>query len=151
MGNLQAKAPNMDRDKDNKKQKVVQKYNLNEVEDIWSSLLSDESSELDDDQFEGENLLYADSHPDSSAGTEQSFDSVGGQFEAEDLAYVDSSSDDVFEDLQALDSVVEQSGNDNPDDESFADNAPGEEQILEEPAGIGTFGVGVRKTGCPIL
>jgi len=126
----------MDQDKGKKKKKAVQKYNLNEVEDIWSSLLSDESSDLDDELFEGESQLYGDSYPEPSSGYEQARDSAEERFAEEDHVPDENLAGDVLDVTGVLGIDGELTEDDEFSDESFADDAPGEEQALEEIAEV---------------
>lgn len=91
----------MKQDKETKKQRVVQKYNMDEVEDIWSSALSDESSDDGEEQFEGENLLYTDLYADAVVENNQSFAPVAEHFAGGDNLYDESFSGSALADEQA--------------------------------------------------
>lgn len=81
---------------------------MDEVDDIWSSVLSDESSGIDEEQFEGENLLYNQSY-----------------------------NDDVVEEIHDLGTVDEESGGDNTIcPESISDSAIEYEESPVEPAQV---------------
>lgn len=56
----------MEQDKGNKKKKATQKYNLDDIDDIWGSLLDGEDTGDEEELFEGESMLYGDSSPDFS-------------------------------------------------------------------------------------
>jgi hypothetical protein len=71
----------MNNDKGNSKKRVVLKYKMDEVDDIWSSLLSDESSDNVDEQFEGDDLLYTNIYHDDVVEEENDFDTGGNQLE----------------------------------------------------------------------
>ena len=123
----------MDQDKKNTKKKSAQKYDLNEVEDIWQTLL-DEDPDADAELFEGENQLYGYGKPDESAGDWQDQDSDGEQLENGDQLYADTYADLALEDDREIDT-----GEDQPDalDSSGEDLAGGsdeDEPLAEETA-----------------
>jgi hypothetical protein len=91
----------MNHEKGNSKTRVVQKYKMDEVDDIWSSLLSDESSDNDDEQFEGENLLYHNSYPDDGVEEKHVFDTAGEQLEGDGNLCAESLSDSALGNEQA--------------------------------------------------
>ena len=82
------------------KKKVVEKYNLDDAEDLWGSVLSEESynNDVDDDLFGLGDFDEGDDVVDS----EQDFDSYDDQFESDDI-----SDDETFSDDDS-DSVSEQ-------------------------------------------
>lgn len=73
--------------------KVVQKYNMDEVEDIWNFVLS-ESPDLDDED-ELDNLLYGESYPDL-AQKDLTAESGGDQFTDENYSYPEDDPDAVL-------------------------------------------------------
>jgi len=82
------------------KKKVVEKYNLDDAEDLWGSVLSEESynNDVDDDLFGLGDFDEGDDVVDS----EQDFDSYDDQLESDDI-----SDDETFSDDDS-DSVSEQ-------------------------------------------
>lgn len=126
----------MDQDKGKKKQPAVRKYDLNEVEDIWSSLLSDDGSNLDDELFEGESLLYGDTYSDPASEDEQPFDSGDDQLADQEFLSDDSTSGDVLDVTQALDIHDDQSEDDEFYGGDLADDSPENEQMPKEPAQV---------------
>jgi len=97
-----------------KQKKVVEKYNLEGVEDLWGSVLSDERSANagdDEDMFGLDDLPYNDTYREDTSVTlegEQPFDIDDEQFE----------NDDVFQ------------------EEPFSDGEAGDEHISEEIAPV---------------
>ena len=73
----------MNHDKGNSKKRVILKYKMDEVDDIWSSLLSDESSDNVEEQFEGEDLLYNNKYSDDVVEDNHGFDTVGKQLQGD--------------------------------------------------------------------
>ena len=96
----------MKQDKEKKKQRVVQKYNMDNVEDIWSSVLADESSDDVEEQFEGENLLYNDIYFDDVVENNQAFAPVDEHLAGDDTLYDESFSDGTVADEQAPEETV---------------------------------------------
>jgi len=123
-----AEGPKKKPDKTNEKQKkVVEKYNLQEVEDLWGSLESEDSYDDDDDDLYG----LGDSHHDDDYYDDAVEDE---QFE-DDLLSDDTSPDDVSEGEQAFDTGGDQFEHDDiPQEEIFSDDGTGDEQIAEETA-----------------
>ncbi|MCL7487492.1 MAG: hypothetical protein M8357_04885 [Desulfobulbaceae bacterium] len=82
-GHQTTDAINMKNDKANKKQRIIEKYNLQDVEDIWATLLSEESSETDDDLFGLDDHLHDDDDDNSSGElwSEQTSETEDLQFE----------------------------------------------------------------------
>lgn len=86
-----------------KKIKSVKKYNLEDAEDLWGSVLSEESTDNEDDFFGLDDFLY------------------------------DDASDDAGENEEAITSYDEQLESvDNPHDETFFDDETEDEHIAEE-------------------
>lgn len=77
-----------------KKKKVVQKYNMDEVEDLWNFVLS-ESPELDEED-EFDNLLYGESYPDLAQENDLASESGGDQFADENSSYPENDPDAVL-------------------------------------------------------
>lgn len=122
----------MEQDKKNKEKKAAQKYNLDDIDDIWGSLLAEDTDD-EEELFEGESLLYGDSSAEASTETGQEFDSDDGQFEEGDLLSADSSPDFAFEDSRTFEAGVEPHEIVDLTAESPADKAE-EEALPEEPA-----------------
>ena len=99
------------------KKKVVEKYNLDDAEDLWGSVLSEESSDNDDDLF-GLGDFLGDDEVDDVLDNEQDSDSYDDLLENDDISDDETSFDD--------ESVDEQIFDDDSDSES--------EQISEEAA-----------------
>jgi hypothetical protein len=99
------------------KKKVVEKYNLDDAEDLWGSVLSEESSDNDDDLF-GLGDFLGDDEVDDVLDNEQDSDSYDDLLENDDI-----SDDETFFDDESVD---EQIFDDDSDSES--------EQISEEAA-----------------
>jgi len=88
----------MSQNKENQKKRVVQKYNLNEVDDIWGSMLSDEGSDADEELYGLDDFLSGTGSSDRSLGNEQPLDAVDEQLGSDDLLSADGYPQDVLED-----------------------------------------------------
>ncbi|MHB8789383.1 MAG: GspE/PulE/PilB domain-containing protein [Desulfobulbaceae bacterium] len=84
----------MSDDKGKKKKVVVQKYNMDEVDDIWNFVLS-ESPELDDED-ELDDLLYGESDPDLAQQNDLASESGGDQFPDENSSSPENDPDSVL-------------------------------------------------------
>ena len=124
----------MSQDKGKSKKRVVQKYNMDDVDDIWGSVISDQSSDIDEEQDGLDNLLYGDSYQDTSLEDKQAIAGVDEQLAGDTFPYDDNYSDNVFKDQLDLDTVAEDvEGSDGAiDDEIRAASAVGGEQASEE-------------------
>ena len=107
-----------------KKKREVKKFNLQEADDLWGDVLSDEPPDSDDDLFL-DDLLYDDNYSDDAVGDEQEYDTYDEQYEDDGLLYDDTSYDDALGDEQFEDDYI-------PHDDSIPDEE--HEQIPEEAA-----------------
>lgn len=108
------------------KKPSVQKYNLNEVEDIWSTLLSDDESDQGDELFEGESLLYGDADPETGTGNDL-VEFADEQFAEDDFDH-GGVSGDILDVSEALDIDGGQG-----EDEEFLEKSPADESLEEVP------------------
>lgn len=113
--------------------KVVQKYNLDGVEDLWGSVLSDERPDNDDDLFL-DDLLSGGDYSTAASGSEQGVEAYDDDlYEDEDIPYDDIHPDGSIEDVTAFDAVDDQfASDDNFADEIAATDAAGDEQFDDD-------------------
>jgi len=117
--------------------KVVQKYNLDGVEDLWAGVLSDERREKqnyndnDDDLFL-DDLLSGDDYSGAASGSEQDVEAYDDLCEDENIPYDDTCPDGSIEDESAFDAVDDPFAGDDLVAETAATDAAGDEQIDED-------------------
>ena len=131
---LKAEGPKKNSDETIKKhKKVVEKYNLQEAEDLYGSVLSEDSSDDDDDLFGLGDFLDDNDYSDDALESEQAFDAGGEQSGLDDFLDDNDYSDDALGNEQAFDTDDEQFEHDTiPQEEKFSDDETEDEQISEE-------------------
>lgn len=79
-----------------KQKKAVQKFNLQEAEDLYGSLLSDENTDFDEEgeMFGLDDFLYDDASPDDVLADDQAYVGYDDQFVEDNLLHDDNYSED---------------------------------------------------------
>ena len=106
------------------KKKVVKKYNLDDAEDLWGSVLPEESSDNDDDLF-GLGEFLGDDEVDDVLDNEQDSDSYDDLLEEDDI------SDDESVDEQIVDDDSD-SYHDLLEEDDISDDESVDEQIVDD-------------------
>ncbi|MHB1349859.1 MAG: GspE/PulE/PilB domain-containing protein [Desulfobulbaceae bacterium] len=126
----------MSRENGEKKKRVVQKYDMDTVEDLWGSGLSDENADLDDDA-ELDALLYGDIPSDASAEQVDDYYGTDDQLVDDVQLYADGCLETPLEGGYEPDTVAGQDAEEvGIPEEQFSDDAPEAEEIFEESAEV---------------
>lgn len=125
-----------------KKKKSVAKYNLDEAEDLWGSILSDDESAGDDDSdLFLDDLLTEGDYPDAAVEDLQAFDSPDDAYDDLTVPYDDDYSSEAPEREQAFDSYDETYDDGVSHDDSSSDltsEYDGVDDVYEEEDGSDT-------------
>lgn len=93
----------MSQKKDKTKKRVVQKYNMSEVDDLWGTGLADDAAEAEDDLFGLDDFHDGGSASGAVLGDGQPFAAGDEPLAGDDLLYADSYSQDILADSFADD------------------------------------------------